>query len=78
MTAGFRAGALDWGIADRLGVTFYTTQNERTFTQDIAIPLVGDPFPPGSGISIDSRNYTDIGDLRHAPRAGEACSARDT
>jgi hemoglobin/transferrin/lactoferrin receptor protein len=60
VTAGFRSTALGWGIADRLGVTFYTTQNERTFTQDIAIPL-GQPFPPGSGISIDSRNYTDIG-----------------
>ncbi len=61
VTAGFRAGALGWGIADRLGVTFYTTQNERTFAQNIAIPLPTPPFPGGSGISIDARNYTDIG-----------------
>jgi outer membrane receptor protein involved in Fe transport len=60
VTAGFRAGALGWGIADRLGITFYTTQNERSFTQDIDIPLNGPPFPPGSGISVDSKNYTDI------------------
>ena len=60
VTTGFRAGALGWGVADRLGVTLYTTQNERTFTQEIDIPLNGPPFPPGSGIAIDSKNYTDI------------------
>ncbi len=60
VTTGFHAGALGWGIADRLGVTLYTTQNERIFTQSIAIPLNGDPFPPGSGIDIDSKNFTDI------------------
>ena len=48
VTAGFRAGALGWGIADRLGVTFYTTQNERTFTQGIGIPL-GDALPARLG-----------------------------
>lgn len=60
VTAGFRASALGWGLADRLGVTLYTTQNERTFTQNIDIPL-GAPFPPGSGISVNGKNYTDIG-----------------
>lgn len=60
VTAGFRAGALGWGIADRMGVTFYTTQNERSFVQNIAIPFPTPPFPPGSGISIDGRNFTDI------------------
>lgn len=77
VTAGFRATSLGWGIADRLGVTLYTTQNERIFSQNIAIPL-GEPFPPGSGISIDGRNFTDIGtygarvELARAVGAGHA------
>ena len=61
VTAGFRAGALGWGIADRLGVTFYTTQNERPSPRTSRFLSPALPSPPGSGISIDSRNLTDIG-----------------
>jgi len=60
VTAGYKATALGWGIADRVGFTVYTTQNGRVFDQHIVIPF-GAPLPPTAGLDIASRNVTDIG-----------------
>jgi hemoglobin/transferrin/lactoferrin receptor protein len=60
IVAGYRASALHSVLADRLSVTAYTTQNARTFDQQIDIPF-GDPFPAGAGIKVRSRNRTNIG-----------------
>ncbi|HEX9892544.1 MAG TPA: TonB-dependent receptor, partial [Gemmatimonadales bacterium] len=59
-TLGYHATGLSWALADRLSLTGYTTQNDRVFTQFIAVPF-GEPFPPGSGIDINTKNVTDIG-----------------
>jgi outer membrane receptor protein involved in Fe transport len=59
VTAGYRATGVNWGIADRFSITGYGADNDRIFTQFIGIPL-GEPFPPGSGIDIRTRNSTDI------------------
>ena len=59
-TLGYKATGLSWGLADRFSLTGYTTQNDRIFTQFIGIPF-GEPFPPGSGIDINTKNVTDIG-----------------
>lgn len=59
LSAGYRATALGWGIADRVSVQAYTSRNDRIFSQFIAVPF-GAPFPPGSGITIDAVNVTDI------------------
>jgi len=59
-TLNYRATAVGSPLADRLGVTVYTTQNGREFDQQINIPF-GDPLPPTAGINVQSHNVTDIG-----------------
>ncbi len=75
--AGFRANGLDWGLSDRLAVTAYTIQNDRTFTQHVAVPF-GAPFPPGSGITIDATNVTDIGTYGARVEAAKILNGRHT
>lgn len=60
-TLGYRATALGSALADRLQVTAYTTQNDRTYDQQIDLNVFPiPPFPPGAGIRIRTRNITDI------------------
>lgn len=55
-TAGFRADQLSSALADRVSVTGYVQDNQRQFTTGLYVPF---GFP-GAGVSIQSRNDTDV------------------
>lgn len=55
-TIGYSARSLGSPLADRLDVTGYTQSNTRDLAQNIFVP-----FGPGAGMTIDTRNYTDVG-----------------
>ncbi|MGH7657057.1 MAG: TonB-dependent receptor plug domain-containing protein [Gemmatimonadales bacterium] len=54
---GYRGHGLGIGIADRIEVTTYLSDNERFFTQNIFIPFES---PPGAGVAVDAENFTDL------------------
>jgi hemoglobin/transferrin/lactoferrin receptor protein len=53
---GYRAAALGSVLADRLEVLAYVQSNNRRLDLDVRIPT----GPPGAGIEIDQRNWTDL------------------
>jgi outer membrane receptor protein involved in Fe transport len=55
----YRANALVLPFADRAQLTGYTSSNERTLTLGVFVPF-GPGTPPGAGVRVDSRNFTDI------------------
>ena len=59
LTMQYRANALQLPIADRIDLTGYTSENERSLTLGVFVPF-GPGTPPGAGVKVDSRNYTDI------------------
>lgn len=56
LSAGYRAGSLGSALADRLEVFGYVQDNERRLNLDVFVPT----GPPGTGIDIDQRNWTDL------------------
>jgi hemoglobin/transferrin/lactoferrin receptor protein len=54
---GYRGTSLGSVLADRLEVLGYVQDNERKLDLDVFIPI---PGPPGAGIDIDQRNWTDL------------------
>ena len=58
-TAGLRAESLTSPLADRLEITAYGQDNERTFVNDLAFSF-GIPNAPEAGLQIQSENFTDI------------------
>jgi outer membrane receptor protein involved in Fe transport len=55
----YRANALGLPFADRTEVTAYTSDNDRTLTLGVFVPF-GAGTPPGAGVSVDNRNFTDV------------------
>ena len=55
----YRANALGLPIADRFDLTGYTSENERSLTLGVFVPF-GPGTPPGAGVRVDSRNFTEI------------------
>ncbi len=55
-SAGYRASGLGSVLADRLEVLGYVQDNERRLNLDVFVPT----GPPGAGIDIDQRNWTDL------------------
>lgn len=58
----YRGNGLSLPVADRIEVTGYTSGNSRTLTLDVFAPF-GPGTPPGAGVQVNSRNFTDIGTL---------------
>ncbi len=59
LTLEYRANALGLPFADRADVTGYTSSNERSLTLGVFVPF-GPGTPPGAGVRVDSRNFTDV------------------
>ncbi|HZK79175.1 MAG TPA: TonB-dependent receptor, partial [Gemmatimonadaceae bacterium] len=59
MTLQYRGNALGLPFADRAEVAGYTSSNERSLTLGVFIPF-GPGTPPGAGVRVDSRNFTDV------------------
>ncbi len=55
----YRGNGLALPVADRVEVTGYTSGNVRTLTLGVFAPF-GPGTPPGAGVQVDSRNFTDI------------------
>lgn len=55
----YRGNALGLPVADRVEVTAYRSGNTRTLTNNVFVPF-GPGTPPGAGVQVDSRNFTDI------------------
>jgi len=55
----YRGNALALPFADRVEVTAYRSGNTRTLTNNIFVPF-GPGTPPGAGVQVDTRNFTDI------------------
>jgi hemoglobin/transferrin/lactoferrin receptor protein len=58
----YRSNGLSLGFADRFDFTGYTSENERDLTLGVFVPF-GPGTPPGAGVRVDSRNFTDINTL---------------
>jgi len=58
-TAGYRGADLGVGPFDGVEVTAYLQDNERDFHTNVFSPFP-QPAPAGAGVSIQSRNFTDI------------------
>ena len=59
LTLQYRGNALGLPFADRAEVTGYTSDNDRTLTLGVFVPF-GPGTPPGAGVRVDSRNFTDV------------------
>lgn len=59
LTLQYRGSALRLPFADRAEVTGYTSDNERSLTLGVFVPF-GPGTPPGAGVQVSSRNFTDI------------------
>ncbi|MBL8986208.1 MAG: TonB-dependent receptor [Gemmatimonadetes bacterium] len=73
VTAAYQAQGLSLGIADRLSVTAYGAANDRFFDQAIDIP-----FSPTAGMTIRSRNFTDIATYGARVEAAKILAGRHT
>jgi hemoglobin/transferrin/lactoferrin receptor protein len=59
LTLQYRGNALGLPFADRAEITGYTSDNDRSLTLGVFVPF-GPGTPPGAGVRVDSRNFTDI------------------
>jgi len=66
----YRGSGLALPIADRVEVTGYTSGNVRTLTLDVFAPF-GPGTPPGAGVQVNSRNFTDIATLGYRVEAAK-------
>lgn len=67
----YRANALGLPFADRTEVVAYTSGNERSLTLDVFVPF-GPGTPPGAGVSVKSRNFTDVNTVGFRAEAAKA------
>jgi outer membrane receptor protein involved in Fe transport len=62
VTAGWTANTLNLPVADRAELNTYWQQNERTLTFSL-FQGFGPQAPPGAGVSINTRNFSDLGTI---------------
>lgn len=55
-TLSYRGANLRLGVAERVELSAYRSDNRRDLHQDIVVPF----GPPGAGITIATRNFTDV------------------
>lgn len=55
-TVTYRGSNLDLGIAERIEIAAFRSDNRRDLHQDIFVPF----GPPGAGLAIATRNFTDV------------------
>lgn len=55
-TVTYRGNNLDLGIAERVEIAAFRSDNRRDLHQDIFVPF----GPPGAGVAIATRNFTDV------------------
>ncbi|MBM4188565.1 MAG: TonB-dependent receptor [Gemmatimonadetes bacterium] len=77
VVAGYQAARVSSVLADRVSATVFRGWNARTFDQAIDIPF-GAPLPPTAGISIRSRNLTDITSTGARVEAAKVIGQRHT
>jgi outer membrane receptor protein involved in Fe transport len=66
----YRGNGLGLPVADRFELTGYTSGNVRTLTLGVFVPF-GPGTPPGAGVQVDSRNFTDIGTVGYRAEAAK-------
>lgn len=59
VTAGYRGRSLGFVLADRFELVAYRQDNERELTNDVFVAF----GPPGAGLDISTRNFTDLATL---------------
>lgn len=59
VSARYEGRSLNALLADRVSVTGYTLGNRRNLDLNIFIPF-GSQGPPGSGVAVESHNFTDL------------------
>lgn len=64
----YRGNGLAVPVADRVEVTAYSSVNTRDLTLAVFVPF-GPGTPPGAGVAVDSRNFTDIATLGYRAEA---------
>jgi hemoglobin/transferrin/lactoferrin receptor protein len=74
-TVGYRGRDLSLPFADRVDLSVYGSSNERDLDQSIFAPF-GPGTPPGAGIAIETRNFTDVNTLGARLEAGRALGGR--
>lgn len=62
LTLGYSASRLALPVADKLDLTAYASGNKRNLAQNIFAPF-GPGTPPGAGVDIRTRNFTDLGSV---------------
>ncbi len=55
----YRSNSLAFPFADRTYVVAYTSGNDRSLTLNVFVPF-GPGTPPGAGVSVKTRNLTDV------------------
>lgn len=58
-TTGWFASALGLPVANQVRLTAFSSENRRSLDQDIWAPF-GPGTPPGAGVQIATRNFTDV------------------
>lgn len=74
-TLGYRGKGLEAPIADRFDFTGYYLNNERNFDLNVFIPF-GPGTPPGAGVDVQSRNFTDLETFGFRAEAAKLVGAR--
>lgn len=64
----YRGNGLALPVADRVEVTAYSSVNTRDLTLAVFVPF-GPGTPPGAGVNVDSRNFTDIATVGYRAEA---------
>ncbi|HTL04522.1 MAG TPA: TonB-dependent receptor [Gemmatimonadales bacterium] len=64
----YRGNGLNLPVADRFELTGYTSGNRRSLTLGVFVPF-GPGTPPGAGVQVDTRNFTDIGTIGYRAEA---------
>src|ERR1043166_8910039 len=68
LSLSYRGNALRLPLADRVEATLYGSWNERTLTLGVFAPF-GPGTPPGAGVQVNSRNFTDIATIGYRAEA---------
>ena len=71
LSLSYRGNALGLPVADRIEVTGYGSANTRILELGVFVPF-GPGTPPGAGVRVDSRNFTDIGTIGYRAEVSKA------
>ncbi|RMH12321.1 MAG: TonB-dependent receptor, partial [Gemmatimonadetes bacterium] len=74
-TFGYEGLDLGWALADRLDARAFVVDNDRELTLNF-FQSFGPQAPPGAGVSIENRNFTDITTAGFRAEARKAAGAR--